>query len=124
MHLPRIEVETLATLSDALIADVIDAMTDHGCVRITQTGSRVGHVEALAPLGRLFGGPVHHKLSDAHGIHPIRFMPGYPEDANAVNGDLLLHDFHLKQRCCCFWNSYACMHFMSMFKGISNGFWW
>lgn len=91
MHLPRLSVKTLSAMSDSFIAEVIDAMNEFGCARITQTGRPAGPTESLSPLGRLFGAPIHHKLSDRHGVHPIRYIPGYPEYANAVNGDLLLH---------------------------------
>jgi len=91
VFLPHIAAESLAPLDEGLVADVIDAVVEFGCVRISQIGRPSGPTESLAPLSRRFGKPVRHKLSDEHGVHPIRYIPGYPEYANAANGDLPLH---------------------------------
>jgi alpha-ketoglutarate-dependent taurine dioxygenase len=47
--------------------------------------------EALSRLGRQFGKPVRHRLSDALGVHPIRNIANYPEYANTTNAELNLH---------------------------------
>lgn len=70
---------------------LLAALNRYGCVHLRQRNAATGPVESLLLLGSRFGDPHFHKLSDEHGIHPIRHIPGYPEYANANVGDLGLH---------------------------------
>jgi alpha-ketoglutarate-dependent taurine dioxygenase len=45
----------------------------------------------LSMLGKCFGRPIFHKLSDERGVHPIRSIAGYASYANTTSADLLLH---------------------------------
>lgn len=91
MHLSKLAVGALDGIEQTLIGDVITAVTEFGCVLISQTERPAAPSVALPPLGRIFGRPIHDTLSDEKGIHPIRHIPGYPEYANTVCGDLQLH---------------------------------
>jgi alpha-ketoglutarate-dependent taurine dioxygenase len=78
-------------MSEADWDGLFSMMNRFGCVHIRQTAGCTGSVESLCQLGRCFGKPIFHKLSDKHGIHPIRYIPGYPEYANANVEELDLH---------------------------------
>lgn len=96
MAVPKIHelnVETLLEATGAEIEQVFDLFSTHGCVKITPKRS-ISQSEispALSKLGRHFGNPVRHKLSDSAGVHPIRNLPGFPQYANTTSSDLLLH---------------------------------
>ena len=71
---------------------VCHALTRHGCVHVT--GLVCGLMDPsriTAGWGVMFGQPIHHRLSDERGVHPIRNIPGYPSYANTTSADLLLH---------------------------------
>jgi alpha-ketoglutarate-dependent taurine dioxygenase len=87
------EVENLSDLSGTGLEQVFDLFSTHGCVKLTQKRpvSQLEISPALSNLGRHFGSPVRHKLSDAAGVHPIRSLPGFPQYANTTSSDLLLH---------------------------------
>lgn len=85
-------VEDLEEIPASTVRKIVDAVSQTGCVIVRQKdGGAVNHSLALARLGRHFGSPIRHKLSDENGVHPIRTIPGYPSYANTTNADLLLH---------------------------------
>lgn len=90
--LPVIEVDSLDVMPADEIHDIVSGVSRWGCVLIRQSGAAaVDHSRVLARLGRHFGNPIRHRLSDENGVHPIRAMPGYPSYANTTSADLLLH---------------------------------
>lgn len=86
-------VENLLEATDPEIERVLEIFSTHGCVLVSQKKplSPPDISPALSKLGRHFGSPVPHKLSDAYGVHPIRNLPGFPQYANTTSSDLLLH---------------------------------
>lgn len=91
MQKPLITVENIENMSPDQAAEVAGMMNAHGCVQIIQSGRKSDPVTSLRILGQRFGKPIFHKLSDPYGIHPIRYIPGYPEYANANVEELGLH---------------------------------
>ncbi len=90
--LPIIEVDSLDDIPADATHLVVDRVSQAGCVLVRQRGeAKVDHSLALSRLGRHFGTPIRHRLSDDNGVHPIRNIPGYPSYANTTNADLLLH---------------------------------
>lgn len=89
---PAIDVDSLERIPDEAAGQIASAVFEKGCLLIRQNGAEaVDHSAALSKLGRHFGNPVRHRLSDGNGVHPIRSIPGYPSYANTTNADLLLH---------------------------------
>ena len=96
MAVPKIcefEVANIRDLAGAEIKQVFDLFSNYGCVKIIQKWpiSQSEISPSLSNLGRHFGSPVRHKLSDSAGVHPIRSLPGFPQYANTTSSDLLLH---------------------------------
>jgi alpha-ketoglutarate-dependent taurine dioxygenase len=90
--LRRIEVASLENIRDHDAKEIVAAVSQEGCVIVQQKGEApVNHSQALARLGRHFGKPIRHRLSDENGVHPIRTIPGYASYANTTSADLLLH---------------------------------
>jgi alpha-ketoglutarate-dependent taurine dioxygenase len=88
---PELKLASVGQVRQADWDDLFSTMNRYGCVHIRQTLEMTGPVESLRQLGSRFGAPIFHKLSDEFGIHPIRYIPGYPEYANANVEDLDLH---------------------------------
>lgn len=91
MKIPILEVPVLTLDDTGIASEVSDIVREHGCVLVSQNGNDADPVTTLRVLSGEFGSPVYHKLSDEHGIHPIRYIPGYPEYANANVEELGLH---------------------------------
>lgn len=91
LHVPHITVDTLCEIGPALSAAIVGEVARWGCVRISQSSDPAHYQLAMPALGRLFGRPMFHKLSDEFGIHPIRYIPGMGEYANANHDDLAPH---------------------------------
>jgi alpha-ketoglutarate-dependent taurine dioxygenase len=89
---PRLAVQRLAGLSAEDVAGVQQLLQQEGAVIVTPVNEEeVDPSQVLSQLGREFGEPIFHKLSDARGVHPIRSIPGYASYANTTSADLLLH---------------------------------
>ncbi|MEM7464055.1 MAG: TauD/TfdA family dioxygenase [Pseudomonadota bacterium] len=88
---PEVEVNSVSEMTLGEWELLVQMMNRHGCAHLVQSGNPDGPVESLRSLGNRFGKPVYHKLSDDYGIHPIRYIPGFPEYANANFEDLGLH---------------------------------
>lgn len=91
--LPRLRVAALSALSDTEATVLYRTFEECGwlviCQQAALSSERISL--ALADVGRFFGAPIFHKLSDAAGVHPIRGIPGYPQYANTTSAGLLLH---------------------------------
>ena len=88
---PELELTSVRDMNESDWRELFALMNRFGCVHLRQTSEPTGPVESLRYLGHRFGAPIFHKLSDEHGIHPIRYMPGYPEYANVNVEELGLH---------------------------------
>ncbi|WP_421695733.1 TauD/TfdA family dioxygenase [Aestuariivirga sp.] len=92
LRIKTVNVYNLEDIPAMAAAEIIQGVTQEGCLLIRQTGgAAVNHSLALSRLGRHFGSPIRHRLSDEVGVHPIRNIAGYPRYANTTNADLLLH---------------------------------
>lgn len=89
----ELAIENLAEATSSEMEGIFPLFSAHGCLIIKQKRpilqSEIS--PALSRLGRQFGIPVRHKLSDGAGVHPIRNLPGFPQYANTTSSDLLLH---------------------------------
>ena len=88
---PELKLASVRQIRESDWDELLATINRFGCVHIRQTSETTGPVESLRQLGARFGAPIFHKLSDQLGIHPIRYIPGYPEYANANVEDLDLH---------------------------------
>ena len=88
---PELKVNSVTEMTSDDWAELVQKMNRHGCVHLIQSGNPDGPVESLQRLGGQFGEPIFYNLSDEYGIHPIRYISGYPEYANANVADLGLH---------------------------------
>ncbi len=88
---PEVKVNSVSEMTPGEWESLIEIINHNGCAHLIQSGGPDGPVESLHALGNRFGKPIYHKLSDDYGIHPIRYIPGYPEYANANFEDLGLH---------------------------------
>lgn len=88
---PELGVTSVRDMNEKDWDSLFSKMNRFGCVHIRQSGDATGAVDSLRQLSKPFGQPIFHKLSDQHGIHPIRYIPGYPEYANANVEELGLH---------------------------------
>lgn len=79
----ELAVHSVARMNESEWEKLLSQIRDYGYVRLSQTIASSGPVESLRLLGARFGEPHFHKLSDEYGIHPIRYIPGFPEYANA-----------------------------------------
>ena len=89
----ELDVEKLIEITESELEKILNLFTAQGCALINQRRPtpQLEISSALAKLGRHFGNPVRHKLSDDAGVHPIRNLPGFPQYANTTSSDLLLH---------------------------------
>ena len=91
MKKPVLEVRSASQMSAEDHAELRNQIRAHGCLHLIQTGEPDSPVDTLRALSVHFGDPIFHNLSDEYGIHPIRYIPGYPEYANANVEELGLH---------------------------------
>ena len=91
MEKPTLRVGSVSRMSPEDHARLREQVEAHGCVHLIQTGEQDSPVDTLRALSVHFGDPVFHNLSDEYGIHTIRYIPGYPEYANANVEELGLH---------------------------------
>jgi alpha-ketoglutarate-dependent taurine dioxygenase len=75
---------------DKNFSNVIEAFNTAGWCLITGCPPEQGR-PLLETLGTHFGQPVFHEQSDSKGVHPIRYVEGKKEYANANCDDLPLH---------------------------------
>jgi alpha-ketoglutarate-dependent taurine dioxygenase len=87
----ELEVHSVARMNDSDWKVLFSRINEQGWVLLRQQVVLSGPVESLRLLGTRFGEPHFHKLSDEYGIHPIRYIPGFPEYANANVEFLGLH---------------------------------
>lgn len=89
---PRLAVQHVSGLSAEEIARMHELFRQEGAVLISPVNEEaVDYSLVLSYLGKQFGGPIFHKLSDERGVHPIRNIRGYASYANTTSADLLLH---------------------------------
>jgi alpha-ketoglutarate-dependent taurine dioxygenase len=87
----ELRVQSVARMNDSDWIALFRKLNGEGCVHLRQEVGLTGPVESLRLLGACLGAPHFHKLSDRYGIHPIRYIPGFPEYANANVEFLGLH---------------------------------
>jgi alpha-ketoglutarate-dependent taurine dioxygenase len=88
----RLVVDRISGLSTGEIARIHELFWQEGAVLVAPAvDEEVDASLALSHLGKEFGAPIFHKLSDENGVHPIRSIPGYSSYANTTSADLLLH---------------------------------
>jgi alpha-ketoglutarate-dependent taurine dioxygenase len=89
---PRLVVERISGLSIGEIARIHELFWQEGAVLVAPAlDEEVDPSLVLSRLGKEFGAPIFHNLSDENGVHPIRSIPGYSSYANTTSADLLLH---------------------------------
>jgi alpha-ketoglutarate-dependent taurine dioxygenase len=88
---PELEVPSVEQMGNADWENLFTMLNRFGCAHIRQMAEHTEPISALRLLHEPFGVPIFHKLSDQYGIHPIRYMPGYPEYANVNAEHLDLH---------------------------------
>lgn len=87
---PLYTCKSIVDLSKREYKDIFELFNYCGYV-VIESKVVVNPVKSLLSIGRYFGRTIHHNLSDLSGVHPVWYIPGYPEYANTTNCSVPMH---------------------------------
>jgi alpha-ketoglutarate-dependent taurine dioxygenase len=87
---PLYTCESIVDLSKKELNNIFKLFNYYGYL-IIQSKDVVDPVSSLVSIGRYFGQTIHHNLSDSSGVHPIWYIPGFPEYANTTTCSVPMH---------------------------------